>query len=105
MKSELCGACQQWGCNPIIVDGKCETCGRTEQEIIAAHSVCYVQKELTMEITFAADTLHSVYRIPCNMEGEPEFNLRFKASELQLKVQLRYEVRESGEMKSVNWVI
>jgi hypothetical protein len=28
-----CGACQKWGAEPLIVDGICETCNRSEKEI------------------------------------------------------------------------
>lgn len=54
-----------------------------------------------MEIKWIADTIHSIYRVPCNMEGEPEFLFRFKKT--GIPVELAYEVRSNGEMKSVTW--
>ena len=54
-----------------------------------------------MEITWIADTLHTVYRVHCNMEGEPEFAFKFKISWIPIK--FSYEVRSNCEMKVINW--
>lgn len=32
-----CGACHQWGYNPNMKDGKCNTCSLTEEEILEHH--------------------------------------------------------------------
>lgn len=32
-----CGACHSWGNNPVVVDGKCAICDRTESEIKKDH--------------------------------------------------------------------
>ena len=53
-----------------------------------------------MQITWIADTLHSVYRVPCNMEGEPEYNFTFKTGPF---IKFTYEVRDCGTLKSIHW--
>ena len=50
-----------------------------------------------MEIMWVADTLHSIYKVPCNLEGEPEFLFAFKPG---FPVTLRFEVRGRGGMKA-----
>jgi len=36
---QLCGACHQWGADPLLRDGACKTCDRTEAQIRDAHVV------------------------------------------------------------------
>lgn len=36
-----CGACHQWGCDPIMENNKCDVCKRTEQQIRNHHGFCY----------------------------------------------------------------
>lgn len=33
----LCGGCQQWGSDPVIKNGQCTVCDRTEAQITEAH--------------------------------------------------------------------
>jgi len=53
-----------------------------------------------MEIMWVADTLHSTYRVPCNISGEPEFAFKFREG---AGVKFRYEVRSHGELKACTW--
>lgn len=32
-----CGGCHQWGCNPVLKDGVCNACKRTEEQIKKDH--------------------------------------------------------------------
>jgi hypothetical protein len=37
--SNLCGGCQQWGCNPLLANGRCTACDRTPAEIMRDHGI------------------------------------------------------------------
>lgn len=49
-EKSLCGACQGWGYNPLIKNGKCTCCERTREQIIEDHGACELSAKELLEI-------------------------------------------------------